>query len=78
MKQYIIRRLAISILVLFGVSIIVYALMRSTPGDYVGTITNGNPNITAEMKENLMRLYGLDKGIVEGYIGWLKEAIQGN
>lgn len=78
MKQYIIRRLAISVLVLFGVSIIVYALMRSTPGDYVGTLTNGNPNITAEMKENLMRLYGLDKGIVEGYVGWLSEAIKGN
>ena len=37
MRQYIIRRVLISIGVLFGVSILLYALVRSMPGDYIQT-----------------------------------------
>jgi peptide/nickel transport system permease protein len=63
MKQYIIRRILISILVLIGVSILLYAIIRSTPSDYVALKTAGNPNVTKEMEERMRRVYGLDKGI---------------
>ena len=78
MRQYIIRRLFVCVFILFGVSMILYALMRSMPGNYVQTLTSGNPEITAEMRANLESLYGLDKGIVEGYVDWVIEAIKGN
>lgn len=78
MRQYIVRRLFICLFVLFGVSIIIYALMRGMPGNYVDTLTNGNPEITQEMKDNLMEMYGLNKGIIEGYVEWVGEALRGN
>lgn len=76
MKQYIIKRVLISILVLFGVSFMLYAICRSMPSDYVALKTAGNPNITAEMEERMREVYGLDKGIIEGYISWLGDAIR--
>ena len=78
MRQYIIRRLFISVFVLIGVSAIVYGLLRTAPGDYVSTITSGRPEVTQEMKERLNALYGLDKGIVEGYVDWLSSALKGD
>lgn len=78
MKQFIIRRLLLSILILFGVSIIIYTLIRCMPGDYVTTITAGNPNVTPDMIMRLKKLYGLDTGIIEGYFKWLGQAIRGN
>ena len=35
MVKYIIKRLLLSVLILFGVSIILYALHRCMPGNYV-------------------------------------------
>ena len=78
MKQYIIRRILISILVLFGVSVILYGLIRIMPGDYVQNATAGNPKITEEMRQNMRHIYGLDTGIVEGYFKWLGGALTGN
>lgn len=78
MKQYIFKRILISFVVLFGVSILLYGIARSVPGDYVTNITSGNQNITPEMEQKMRELYGLDKGIVEGYISWLKDALHGD
>jgi peptide/nickel transport system permease protein len=78
MKQYIIRRVLISILVLFGVSVMLYVIVRKMPSDYVTLKTSGNPNVTKEMEERMRKVYGLDKGIVEGYVTWLKDAVRGD
>lgn len=76
MKQYVIRRVLISLLVLVGVSFLLYAILRLMPGDFISATTSGNPAITEEMKEKLKELYGLDKGIVVGYIDWVKGALR--
>lgn len=78
MKQYIFKRILISFVVLFGVSILLYSIARAVPGDYVANITAGNQNITPEMEQKMRELYGLDKGIVEGYIDWLVDALHGD
>ena len=78
MRQYIIKRVVVSFIVLFLVSILLYSIARSVPGDYVANVTGGNPNITPEMQERMRELYGLDKGILEGYISWLKDALHGD
>lgn len=78
MKQYIIKRLLISILVLFGVSILLYGIAHMVPGDYVSNISSGNQNITPEMEQRMREAYGLDKGPVEGYFSWLGDAIRGD
>jgi peptide/nickel transport system permease protein len=78
MRQYIVKRILISILVLFGVSFILYGICRSMPSDYVTLKTAGNPNVTQEMQDRMREIYGLDKGIFEGYISWLGDAIRGD
>jgi peptide/nickel transport system permease protein len=78
MKQYIIRRILISLIVLFGASLLLYSIIRMTPSDYVANVTAGNMNVTPEMEQRMRELYGLDKGIVEGYISWFTGAIQGD
>ena len=78
MRQYIIRRIILSIFTLFGVSLILYALARLMPADYIETITAGRPNITPEMKANLRSLYGLDTGILQGYFNWITGVLSGD
>jgi len=78
LKQYIIRRLLLALVILFGVSILLYAIVRLMPGDYVETITRSNPNVTPQMVQHLKSLYGLDTGMAEGYIKWLGNALQGD
>lgn len=78
MKQYVIRRILISIIVLLGVSFLLYSLVHLTPGDYVANVTAGNPNVTPEMEQRMREVYGLDKGLIEGYISWVGDAIHGD
>ena len=78
MKQNIIRRVVISIVVLFGVSFLIYGLLRAMPGDFVEQMTSGNPSITAEQKEFLKESYGLNGSVGEGYINWIKNALKGD
>lgn len=78
MWSYIIRRLVTCVLILFGISIIIYALIRYMPADYVQVMTAGNPNITDEMIMALRRLYGLDTNLFEGYWTWLSKALKGD
>jgi len=78
MKQYIIRRVLISFIVLLGVSIMLYSITRLMPSDYVSLSTAGNTEMTAEQQEHLRSLYGLDKGWLEGYLDWLSGVLRGD
>ncbi len=76
MKQYIIRRILTSIIVLFGVSFLLYGIIRMMPGDFVQQMTSGNPEITAEQKEKLREQYGIGGSVIEGYVNWVKGAVK--
>ncbi|MCH5158192.1 MAG: ABC transporter permease [Clostridiales bacterium] len=81
MFKYIVKRIIISVIILIGVSFIVYSLVRMMPMNYVQIkyaplIANGS--VKQEDVDRFMALYGLDKGIVEGYFNWLGGVIQGD
>lgn len=78
MRQYLIRRVLISLVVLLGVSFMLYALMRSMPSDYVSLATSSSPKMTEEMRQHLREIYGLDKSLLGGYKDWLLAALQGD
>ncbi len=78
MRQYIIRRLFISVIVLLGVSIIIYTVLRSMPADFVDIMTAGQQHVTEATKHRLKVLYGLDKSILEGYVDWISKFIKGD
>ena len=79
MLKYILKRIGLSILILIGVSLIIYFLIRLMPVDFIQTKVNAmnqSNSVPADAVENLYKMYGLDnsgfKGIVSGYFNWLK------
>lgn len=75
MFKYILKRIGISLLILLGVSFILYALLRCMPTDFVEQkilqfSASGN-NVTDEFIQQMYKTYGLDGNILEGYLNWL-------
>ena len=78
MLKYIIKRLALSIFILLGVSLIIYILVRSMPYDYVTnkiSALQSNTSLDATAVEKMYEMYGLADnsfmGILKGYGSWL-------
>ncbi|MBB5263055.1 peptide/nickel transport system permease protein [Catenibacillus scindens] len=83
MKKFIIKRILISIVILFCVTFIIYALMRCLPSSFVEnramTLAQApGAKPYEEWLEQLNASYGLDKGIIPGYLTWLVGAVQGD
>ena len=84
MKNFIIRRLLLAVFIAFFGAMIIYATVRSLPASYVEQIARqraSNPLSTKsyqEWLEQLNAVYGLDKGIIPGYFGWLGNAVKGD
>ncbi len=85
MAQYIVKRLLLAVLILLCVSLVIYALVRMLPNDYVdqkflSQLEQGT--VTQEYIDNMKALYGLDDnsfwGIIKGYFKWLGSALQGD
>lgn len=85
MVKYIIKRLLLALLILFGVSIILYFLVRCMPTDFFdqkfrAAVNSGN--MTEEDVLHIKALYGLDDssflGILKGYWSWLSGFLQGD
>jgi peptide/nickel transport system permease protein len=64
--------------VLFGVSIIVFLMIRMIPGDAVAIMLGANTEITPERLAELYRRLGLDKPIIVQYFDWVTAALSGD
>ena len=75
MQRYIARRLLLMIPTLFGVTFIVFLLVRAVPGSVVDLISGDygaqDPKAIAALKKSL----GLDQNVPKQYIGWLGQII---
>ena len=81
MKKFIIRRLLISVVLLFFVSLIIYTIMRLMPTSYVETqamtlAQRPGSKSFQEWVDQLNAQYGLDTGIIQGYFIWVSKAIR--
>jgi peptide/nickel transport system permease protein len=74
MLTYIIRRLILSIPILFGVALISFLLVYLAPGDPLGRFLV--PNVRPEVLERLRDIYGLDKPLFEQFTGWISNYVQ--
>lgn len=77
MLTFILRRLGQTVLVLIGVSIIVFSLVHLTPGDAVDTMFEGE-NVSAEQREAYRAQLGLDRSLPEQYVNYAVGAVQGD
>ena len=79
MFKYIIKRILISILILVGVSFVLYALLRCMPTDFVEqkilNLYQAGATTSDEFIEQMYKTYGLDGTIIEGYFKWLGSAL---
>ena len=79
MLKYIIKRLALSVFILAGVSLIIYVLIRCMPIDFIqqkiDAMNQGGATVPQETVDALKKLYGLEDnsvlGILKGYVNWL-------
>ncbi|MFR8548341.1 MAG: ABC transporter permease [Lachnospiraceae bacterium] len=83
MKKFVAKRVALSVVILFCVTFIIYTLMRCLPGSFVENMAmqlSQAPDAKPfeEWLAQLNETYGMDKGIIPGYFVWLSDAIRGD
>jgi peptide/nickel transport system permease protein len=75
MTTYVVRRLLDLVFVLFGVSVLIFLMLRLIPGDAVAIMLGANVDITPERVEALRRQLGLHLPIHEQYARWLGDVV---
>ena len=83
MKKFIIKRLLISAVLLVLVAFIIYVLMRCLPTSYLEEVARAKsmqPGSKSfeEWMQQLSATYGMDKGIIPGFIDWCGRALRGD
>ncbi len=84
MLKYILKRLGLAVLILLGVSLIIYILVRCMPTSFIenkiAEMNQGGATIPEETIENMYKLYGLEDdsfmGILRGYANWLSKLVR--
>jgi peptide/nickel transport system permease protein len=64
--------------VLFGVSLLVFMMIRLVPGDIVDLMIGSELYVSAEYRAELRAQYGLDKPIYVQYVNWVAQIVHGN
>jgi len=75
---YLIRRLLLMILTLFGISVIIFVLLRVVPGNIADILFDAAGMVSAAEKHKLETELGLDKPIVVQYVNWIGGLVRGD
>ena len=75
MTRYVLKRILYMLLTLLIVATVTFFMMRSIPGDPLGGMARELPEQT---KANYYAKYGLDKPLMEQYLIYIKNMIQGD
>ena len=75
MVPFLTRRTLQLIPLFFGITLITFLVIHLAPGEPTGLETSFNPRVSAEAKENLRKLYGLDQPLHTQYIQWLNRFV---
>lgn len=78
MTAYIIRRIIQTVIVVFLLSFVSYALMGMMPGDPLDIACQANPHCTPENLEQMKKALGLDEPIFVRYTKWLSSFLSGD
>ncbi len=76
MSQYIIKKVVLLIPLLFGITLITFALTKALPGDPVYTLVGERSS--PEVIEKVRKEIGADKGAARQYIGYVSLLIKGD
>ncbi|MCZ8374757.1 MAG: ABC transporter permease [Beijerinckiaceae bacterium] len=76
MLSYILKRLALTIPVAFGVSIVCFMLVHIAPGDPLTSVLP--PDASAQLQAEMRALYGFDRPLPVQYGLWVMKTLQGD
>ena len=84
MIKYILKRLGLTVLILLGVSLIIYVLIRLMPVDFIekkiAEMNQGGATIDQATIDNMKSMYGLTDdtflGVLKGYWSWLTKLVK--
>jgi peptide/nickel transport system permease protein len=72
MLVYLLKRLALMVPMLLGITLVSFTVIHLAPGTPVEIQTTMNPKASLEAQKRLIELYGLDKPLKVQYWDWLK------
>ncbi len=71
MKIYLLKRIALLVPLMLGITLITFTVIHLAPGEPVDMQMAMNPKVGKEARERLTKFYGLDKPLHEQYFSWL-------
>jgi peptide/nickel transport system permease protein len=78
MGRYILRRLILLIPTVFGISLLVFGLMRFLPGDVIDGLMGSEDSYSPAQRATLENLLGLNKPLYEQYFNWFGSVVRLN
>ena len=78
MFAYIVRRLGLMLVTLFGISILIFFLLRIVPGNIVDILFDAAGFVDPADKANLERDLGIDQPLVVQYLHWIGGLLRGD
>ena len=78
MKTYIAQRLGIAVLTLFGMSIVIFVLLRLAPGDIVDVLFSAAGYVNPAEKKAILQELGMDKPVWQQYVDWITQIVRGD
>src|SRR6185503_19832495 len=78
MGAYLVRRLALMLLTLFGMSVLIFVLLRVVPGKITDIIFDSAGYVNERQKKKIEQQLGLDQPIVVQYGRWIAGLAKGD
>ncbi|HJQ57187.1 MAG TPA: ABC transporter permease [Vineibacter sp.] len=78
MASYLVRRLALMVLTLFGMSVVIFVLLRIVPGNIADILFDSAGMVDPVEKAKIVAELGLDQPIVAQYLKWIVGLLQGD
>ena len=78
MGSYLIRRFFLMLLTLFGISVLIFTMLRLVPGNIADIVFNAAGMIDVAEKAKLEKELGLDQPIVVQYVQWVTGLARGD
>ncbi|RLM97195.1 ABC transporter permease [Haloarcula sp. Atlit-7R] len=78
LRRFVAVRVAATVPILFGVSVLTFALVHLTPGDPIDQMVALNPQISAAEEAAIRARYGLDGPVWQQYLTWMGNVLQGD
>src|ERR671922_2016064 len=78
MSRFVLRRILQAIPTFFGITLVVFVIIRLAPSDPVSLMVAGSTDLTAADIAAIRHAYGLDQPLPVQYLSWLGHVLRGD